>query len=213
MAGMAQLTPKQFAAKIKAKINAIERENLPLKIAAQTVHALRVKRIFHDGLSRGLRPIGRYDTKRELWVADDKLRRAGNHEGKPFGIGRTYKSGKKKGQQIFWRKAGNKTTYFKNYLDLKRKQGFDATVNLRLTNNFQSDFANTSMSRTSDAIPKVNTIKISPNHYLERLDRSENVKKREGFEEKYGKVFNFSSTELKLFKQVFAGEMNKLLSK
>lgn len=191
---MAQLTPAQFAAKLKAKVVAIQRDNLPLKIAANTVHALRVLRIFHEGKNQtGGKITPDYNKSKPLYVPNDKLRRSGGNKGKT-------------GKPI-------KTNYFKSYFDLKRQQGFDPnTVNWRMTNNLQSDYANAQLSKASNAVPKPNTIKINVNHYVERLDREENIEKLSGLKKKYGNVTAFTQAEREMFNTVFAGEMNKLLS-
>lgn len=193
---MAQLTPQAFTEKIKAMTLAIGRDNLPLKIAAQTVHALRVLRIFHRGIDRtGGKINPAYNKGNALYVPNDKLRRSAGNKGK---TGKTIK-----------------TNYFKSYYALKRNQGFDPnTVNLRLTNNLQSDFANVTLSESSDAFPaNAAPIKITPDHYVERLDRQENVNKFKGLSRKYNRPFSFFKPERTLFEQIYIKEMNKILSK
>ena len=114
---MAKLTTKQYVAKLRKQMKLLA-QGEPLRIAALTVHAMRIERIFDTGtVARG------YNKTKELWVADKDLRSAGNHRGK----------------------TGNpiKTTYFKSYFDLKGRQGFNnSKVNFRLTNDLQMDFAN-----------------------------------------------------------------------
>lgn len=185
---MAQLTPQAFADRLRAKANALAKENKPLKIAAQTVHALRVQRIFHTGIDGAS-----YNTTKELWASDKSLRRKGTHRGK---------TGKP-----------TKTSYFKSYYDLKRNQGFNPNVvNLRMTNNLQSDFANQNLSPSTDAPPMNSApIMVSVNHYVERLARAENVKKWKKLTRKYGKFGAFTKEERAVFHRVFNAEMNELL--
>ena len=80
-----------------------------------------------------------------------------------------------------------------------------------MTNNFQSDYANAPLVKGSTAISKPTPFKVSINKYVVKLSRDENVKKLEGFESKYGKVFNFTSDERKKFFAVYNDEASKIL--
>lgn len=180
-------------------------------MAAQTIHALRIRRIFHEGVDGwGLR-IGTYDNTKELWVSDKQLRRAGTHEGKPFDSGRKVKSGKNKGNAVMWRRSGNKTSYYKSYKALKQQQGFNADmVNLRMTNNLQSEFANKNIPSGSDGVPSNATPeRVSANLYVERVD---NLEKLKGIESKYGNVFGFTKGERTKFLEVYNFEATKILT-
>ena len=207
---MAELNTRQFAEKIRAKAQLLAKDNYPLKMAAQTIHALRIRRIFHEGVDAWGLGIGTYNDTKELWVSDKQLRRRGTHEGKPFDSGRKLKSGKNKGNAVMWRRAGNKTSYYKSYKALKEQQGFDASkVNLRMTNNLQSEFANTNIPSGSDGVPKnAKPEQVTVNLYVERID---NVKKMEGLEKKYGNVFGFTKGERKQFMEVYNFEATKIL--
>ena len=185
---MAELTVAQFQAKLAAKAAELAKVNLPLKVAAQTVHAFRVKRIFHDGIE------GPQYSKKPIYVSDNQLRRRGPHRGKT-------------GKPI-------KSSYFaEGYYGLKRNQGFDPNViNLRLTNNLQSDFANVSLSPTNDAIPSAaSPIKIDPSLWVERLDRPEDVEKYTYLSKKYRNPFRFTKAERKLFQSMAQQELIRLL--
>lgn len=203
---MAQLTPEQFAAKLREKAKAIAL-NVPLQIAAQSVHADRVIRIFSSGIAGES-----YNKTDALYVYDENLRRKGNHKGKPFDSGKTVKSGKNKGKSITSSKANNKTTYFASYYDLKREQGFNPdVVNLRLQNDLQSDFANSARTNTAGVPPTGEVIKVNNDLYVESLRRDINVKKLEGLVEKYGNFVAFTQKEKDDFQRIYAFEMNKLL--
>lgn len=188
---MAELSAKQFTSKLRDKIQQLSKENLPLKIASQTIHTLRIQRIFHVGLNASAARIGVYDTTRELWVSDDQLRRAGTHRGKT-------------GKRI-------KTSYYPNYKDLKKQQGFrNDRVNLRMTNNLQSDFANVNIPASSDSFPKNSEpVRINPHKYIERV---ENDGKIQGIEAKYGDVFGFTVGEINKFYKVYEFEALKILN-
>ena len=183
---MAQLTPEQFAAKLREKAKAIA-INKPLQDAAQSVHADRVIRIFSDGISGAS-----YNKTNPLYVADKDLRRAGTHKGKT-------------GKQI-------KTTYYPSYYDLKQQQGFDANkVNLRLTNDLQSDFAHSDKTTTTGIPPVGEVIKVNNNLYIESIKRPENITKLNALVEKYGNFVAFTQKEKDDFQRIYAFEMTKLL--
>ena len=189
---MAQLTEAQFVDSIRKKAKLLAKDNLPLKIASQTIHTLRVLRVFHEGLNQNGSSIGTYNTSTEIYAADDQLRKKGTNKGKTD--------------------KPTKTSYYKNYRALKVQQGFNASgVDLRMTNNFQSDYANATLTKGSDKSPKAKPFKANVNTYQEKLSRQENVDKLEGFEKKYGKVFNFTSGERKAFNKVYNFEAKKIL--
>jgi hypothetical protein len=183
---MAQLTPKQFVKELE-KRSKLLKKNLPLQIAAQSVHALRVNRVFHEGLDSNNSQIGNYATSPEVWIENDYHRRGGNNGGK---------SGRAK-----------KTSYYKSYAAFKKSQGFGSNIVLRQTNRLQSDFANRQISPNSDGLPKSKPIKVNNNKYIERIT-SENVDKIKGREH----VFNFSAKEKKLFNKVFNETAVKILN-
>lgn len=187
---MAQLTEAQFVDSIRKKAKLLAKDNLPLKIAAQTIHSLRINRIFHVGLNATAGKIGTYNSTNELWASDDQLRRAGTHRGKT-------------GKPI-------KTSYYKSYKELKAQQGFrNDRVNLRMTNNLQSEFANINISESNNSAPKnALPVKVNVNKYIERVD---NLDKLRGIEAKYGDVFGFTKGERKKFYKVYNFEAKKIL--
>ena len=187
---MAELTAEQFTRRLKEKAKLLSKENLPLKIAAQTIHTLRVNRIFHVGLNSSAGKIGTYNSTNELYASDDQLRRAGTHRGKT-------------GKSI-------KTSYYKSYKELKAQQGFrNDRVNLRMTNDLQSEFANINISKGNDSAHKNSApIKINPNRYIERVN---NLDKLRGIEAKYGDVFGFTKGEITKFYKTYNFEAKKIL--
>lgn len=183
---MAELTPKQFAAEIKKRANLLKAQNKPLQIAAQTAHALRVKRIFHDGLDSNNSSIGSYSTSPEVWIDNDYHRRGGNKG----------KSGRAK-----------KTSYYKSYADFKKSQGFGSNIVLRQTNRLQSDFANRQISPNSDGLPNSKPIRVTKDRYIERIT-SENEDKIKGREN----IFNFTNKEKAVFNRVYNATATKILN-
>lgn len=185
---MAKLTPKQYIATLKKRANQLAKLNQPLQIAAQTVHALRVNRIFHEGKDSSGGSIGSYATSPEVWIPNDYHRRGGNNGGK---TGRAVK-----------------TSYYKSYAAFKRSQGFGSNIVLRQTNRLQSDFANRQISTNSDNLPSnTKPIKVNTNRYIERIT-SENVDKIKGREH----VFNFTKKEINTFNKVYEDVATKILN-
>ena len=190
---MATLTLKQYKAKIKRQNRELLKKNLPLQIAAQTTHALITNRIFHEGRKTDGSATGSYDTKQEMWVENDQLRKAGTNRGK----------------------TGNPitTSYYKSYKALKSQQGFNANVvNLRMKNELQSDFANAPISQNSDSMPKVKTIKISPQEYQIQVRKKINRDKMEGQTERFGTIFMHTEDEKKKFHEIVQKELIKFLN-
>lgn len=184
---MAELKPEAFVKELRKRAELLKKQNKPLQIAAQTTHALRVNRIFHEGQDSNNSSIGSYKTSPEVWIPNDYHRRGGNNGGK---------TGRAK-----------KTSYYQSYAAFKRSQGFGSNIVLRQTNRLQSDFANRQVSENSDAIPNGKPIKVNVNRYIERIT-SENAPKIEGRE----RIFNFSKKEVETFNRVYNETAIKILN-
>lgn len=183
---MAKLTTKQYVAKLRKQMKLLA-QGEPLRIAATTVHAMRIKRIFDTGsVAKG------YNRTQELWVADKDLRKAGSHRGKT-------------GKPI-------KTTYFKSYYDLKGQQGFNnSKVNFRLTNDLQMDFANASQNPATGKASSGKPIKVNNLLYVEALRRPKNQDKLDGLKKRFGDFTVFYPKEKSEFLKVIEHETFKLL--
>ena len=189
---MSELTTDQWVAQLHKVTEKLSKENLPLKKAATTTEAFRVVRVFQDGKNQNGAGIGTYNTTTEIWASNDQLRKKGTNKGK---------TGKP-----------TKSSYYKNYKSLVAQQGLDSSgVHLRMTNNFQSDYANAPLAKGSNGVPKPKPFRVNVNTYVVKLSRQENVDKLRGFESKYGKVFDFSNDERKLFNKVYNFEANQIL--
>lgn len=182
---MAELTPEQYSAKLRQQAK-ILRELKPLQVAAQTVHAMRVERIFDTP------GVGGSYSRKPIYVSDKSLRRAGPHKGK---TGKTIKS-----------------SYFKDgYYGLKKNQGFDPNVvNMRLTNDLQSDFANSQKTNGTGAPPAGKVIKVNNGLYIEALRRPKNVEKLKGNIKRFGNFIAFTKAERDEFHRIIAIEFKKL---
>ena len=180
------MTVQDHIAKMQAGLKALD-QGKPLAIAAQTVHALRVVRIF-DKEGTG----GTYNKTRPLYVADKNLRRAGSHRGKT-------------GKPI-------KTTAFPSYYALKRQQGFNPDiVNMRLTNDLQSDFANAPQTNGTNT-PVGPLTEINKNLYVEDVKRPNNIVKLKSGIKKYGDFTKFTKSERAKFAQIVQFEFMKVLN-
>lgn len=178
------MTAAEHIAKLKAQVKALE-TNKPFAIAVQTVHALRVKRIFDDGI-----PNAAY-SKKPIHVENTQLRRTNK--------GKTGKA--------------EKTSYFAGgYYELKKTQGFNPDkVNLRLTNDLQSDFANAQMTSGAGAPPAGKAIRVNDYIFVEAIRRPNNVKKLRANIKRYGDFTRFTPQERTTFANVLTVEFNKML--
>jgi len=178
------MTAQEHVAKLQKQVQAIA-ANKPFAIAVQSVHALRVLRIFDKGIEGAS-----YNKDKEIWVENTQLRRTNSG-----------KSGR-----------ASKVSYFKSYYDLKANQKFDPNkVNLRLTNDLQSDFANAQMTNGTGRPPVGKAIKVNDYIYVEALRRSNNVKKLRQNIKRYGDFTRFTAEERSKFANVLTSETNKLL--
>lgn len=163
-----------------------------MELAVRSAHAEMTTRIFSKGELTAGGKIGSYDDTKPLYVEDSKLRKSGTHKGKT-------------GKSI-------KTSYYKSYKALRQQQGAEsAFVNVRFTNDLQSDFANADLSSTSNALatPKPQLVRADAKEivYQVSLKRALNIKKKEGLEDKYGEIFAPSEKEKQTFYTVLRKEV------
>lgn len=184
------MTIDQYIASLDAKTAKLKTGEA-LGRAATGVHAAMTVRIFENGENANGGKIGSYDSKNELWANPDKLPKSPAPRSKP-GSNRKAK----------------KTVYYSSYKALRdgmgRESGF---VNLRLNNDLQSDFANSSVSASSDELAKPTPKKVDSNTFIVALNRSENIEKKNGLEKKYGKIFATTKQEKELFKTSLEKEL------
>lgn len=174
------MTATEFAHQLRQAALEIQ-AGKALQRAAQSVHADRVVRIF-DSPGVG----GSYNKTNPVYVKNSQLRRTNKG-----------KSGKAKD-----------TSYFKSYYDLKQEQGFDAdTVNLRLTNDLQMDFANSKIDSGTGAVDVGNVIKESELLYVEKIRSSENMKKLKSNIKKFGNFLEFTPEETNKFNTILEAEL------
>lgn len=183
---MAQLSPTQFADSIRNLAQEVGGElgGVALQKAAQTVHAMQVNRIFSEGINGAS-----YSTKGPIYVDDTELRRKANN-----GKGRA-----------------QKTSRFDSYRALKIDQMGTDTVNLRLTNDLQMDFANSSTDVGQGAPVAGPVTKVSNSLVTVELRRSENVRKWFSLKRRFGNFDEFTNDEQSTFFTVLNLELTQLL--
>lgn len=169
-------------------VNILETKGNPFEIAVRDTVQKQAKRIFQDGLASDGNKIGTYESTKPIYVSDNAAPKRVNHKGKK---GKTIKSGYYESYKAF-RAAMNRESSF---------------VNIRLTNDLQSDFSNVELSKTSNTIAKAKPIQLTSRHYITMLKREENVRKKEGLEIKYGKIFDLTKEEKNNLREVAIFEL------
>lgn len=206
------MSPLEYAMKLDRLIQSLQTENLPFKKAVQTVHALRMERIFTRGEARDGRIIGKYSTKpiyinpREVgfsFQTKGKTRSTIKNVADIRGTGKIHKIRLKAGG------SARATRYFaKGYKEFRQfiNRPVDR-VNLGLTYDMRLDLSN-SKSINKPGMPD----KISPFEYQERFKREPNALKAEGaFVHFKRNIFGFQPKEKKKFKEILQFEMARFL--
>ncbi len=167
------------------------RSGKPLLIAVRSTMAEMAVRIYEDGQNSTGGDIGQYNSKDEIYVNPNTLPKKVAPRGKP-GSSRNVKS--------------RKTVYFKSYKALRDEQGRESGfVNIRLTNDLQSDWANAEIKDGVTSNPK--PIEISKHEYHITLKRDVNVMKRRGLESRFGPIFKLTKDEEKFYFNILNKEL------
>ena len=187
------MTNEEYIKKLECTQKIIA-ENRPLAIAASSIHAIRIERIFTDGRNTSGGQIGKYDTKRPMYI--NPLSAAGDTEGLNPPTGKT---GRTKFESTG---QPHKTTYVNNYKEYRNRIGKRIdTVNLTLYGDLRSNFSNNSRAT-----------KVSDNEYITGLDDA-NSKKAKGLTEKYGEFLKHSQEEIDKFYEIVGDEIKNEISK
>jgi len=175
------LTTEQYIEQLKLTATKLQ-SGKALQVAAQNVHADRVERIFDKGtVARG------YNSTKEVWI-ENKFVTGGRNNGK---------TGK-----------ATKTSYFKSYKDYKGAIGFNNSyVNFRVTNDLQSDFANSQVSSGTGKPDAGEVIKVNNSLFVEKLRSQENIDKLEGNIKRFGNFVAFTSGERTKFNNILKQEL------
>lgn len=186
------MSPLEYNRKLDRIISLIETENKPFKKAVQSVHALRITRIFDNGEKSDGGKIGSYSTK-PIYV-----------NAKRYGFSF---AGQGKNQARRSKASPRKTKYFADGYKgfrtfVKRPVNF---INLGLTYDLRFDLSNSSSKRVN--MPD----KISAHEYQERLKRQHNVEKVDGIENRFGNIFGFQQKERDDFGRILQVELTNLM--
>lgn len=185
------MNTEQFIEKQKRIVREIVNKDLPLQRAAASTLRKQATRIFVDGNNSSATPIGKYNATTPLYVNPKTTGGATSKLGAPKG---------KTGQSKFKDGTPHKTVWVESYKVLKGKIGQkNDTVRLVLSGDLRSDFS-TSQLR-----------KIGVHEYESGVKREANIKKAQGAEEKYGKIFSSTTAEVQNFFEVAAKEYNLIL--
>lgn len=184
------MTIDDFIAKQKRRIEAMQKTDGPLFLAASSTHAMMVDRVFKEGKAADGSAIGKYDTVREMWINPNnpnmprKFQAKGKHGDSTFSDGRPHKTG-----------------YFQNYKAFRQQQtGKAETVNLDLMGRLKSDFSN--------AIEKDNN-----NTWVARIKAPENQKKAIGNQHRFGKmIFGLTQEEREHFTLIAQQEFTRVFN-
>lgn len=183
------MTWQEKLAKLRKQLDSLKSSEA-LQIAAQDTHVKMTERIFINGKNSSNGDIGNYDTKNELYVNPNKSPKGFPTKGKPNekGIARSK----------FSDGTPHKTGYFKSYSDYRSTIGREtSSVNLVLSGDLQSDFGK--------ALVKITDLK-----YASTL-RGDNIKKKEGNEERFGEIFKLTEEEKNNFIDVLEFETKRIL--
>jgi hypothetical protein len=164
-------------------VHILDTKGNPFEIAVRDTVQQQAKRIFQEGLKSDGTKIGTYESTKPIYVSDNAAPKKVNHKGK---TGKTIKYG-----------------YYESYKAFREAMGRESSfVNLRLTNDLQSDFSNVELSKTSNAVAKAKPIQLTSRHFITMLKREENKKKKDGFDVKYGKIFDLTIDEKKNLEKI-----------
>ncbi len=187
------ITAKQLVAKF-AEVQGIIDTGRIVEIGARDSMTQSVVRIFERGLKADSSSIGKYSTK-PSYFSPANTPKDTNHKGK---TGNRIKTG----------------YYAEGYAELRRQQGRESNfVNLRFTNELQSDYANSGVSRTSGALARATPIPAGNNKFLITLNKQVNIDKKDGLESKYGNIFDLTNSERQLFLDSQEFNLDKELNK
>lgn len=196
---MSSISVEEFKKRLERAAENLKKDNTPFKLATYTAVAVQAKRIFTDGRNTDGRQF-QYNSTTPLYL-DPSTTFNGSKLGTPIGkTGKSvFESGKKKGQP-------HKTVYVKSYKDYREKIVREAEfVNWELSGDLKLDFENPQGSTPTP-------IKVSENEYISGLKRDDSIKKREGLESRYGRIFWLSADEKKLFYDTASFELRRLLT-
>lgn len=191
------MTVEQYIAKLNRQIEAIERNDKALLLAASSVHGKMVTRIFEDGLDSNGNKIGNYSTK-EMLATETQFDKKSKFKqtigktktGKPKPLWLLFPRAKKKGKKAVpvMRISGG----YKTFREMQGKEsGF---VNLRYRGTLRSDFTG-SLSKRGRT-------------YVSGTKNKANTPKIDGAEKRFNAViFRLTKEERNLYNEILRKEL------
>ncbi len=186
------MTTDEFIAKQNARIEAIIRENVPLRLAVNSITSLISNRVWLKGLNSDGAIIGTY-SKDPVYISG-KLSEKTRLPKFPL-KGKTGKSKFKNGNE-------HKSGYFDSYYAFKKKIGRNnkiSTVDLFLTGDLHKDWANGNEARPEPT-------RVNQNEYYQAIDEDNSKKVL-----RYGRVFQPTKDEKDKFFAIIQSELGKAM--
>lgn len=181
--------------RLRRIVDIVDSDDTPIRRAAQAVHAKQTVRIFEDGKSSTGSSIGSYKQNAPVYVNPKLAPKSFAPRGKNGDT--TFKNGKK-----------HKTGYFPSWGKHREAIGREGgKVNLRYSNDLQSDFANATVSKSETKVASPEPTKIETGVYATTLNRQVNIDKKKGLEAKYGDVFKLTEGERSFYIDVLDKEL------
>lgn len=205
---MKPMSPVEYAAFNRRKIEELRTRNKPFELAVLTSVAEVTKRAFSKA-QNNLGQSFKYNSTDPIYVSD--LNSPVNLSKKGKTGQDTFQSGSKKGQK-------HVTTYFESYLAFRKAVGAgeDAkgvakeNVNWQLKNELRGDYGNSPKTTPPEKLKPA--VKIDVNHYVTQLSKPENIKKYGGLVKRYGDFLKLSQAEEQEFYRINESELGKFLS-
>lgn len=211
------ISPEQFADQLRRAIEIIKENDPPLRIASYDTLGKQSLRIFTEGKNSSGGAIGQYNSTEPLYLNPKTSEGSFKVGGKPNDKGK--RSRKKVSVQKFAgfsknslkdvgkkTKVDRKTRWFASYKDYRaeigRESGF---VNLDLGGELKLD-----MENPQSGVPT--PTKVNEHEYIVQLKRQLSIKKVEGQEDRYGKIFNLTQSEKDNFFTRANFELKKILA-
>lgn len=182
------ITIQDFINKQQRRLEILKNSDEAVFLAASTVHAAQVERIFTEGVASNNAKIGSYDTTDPLYVNPKDAPKKFTGQGK-YGD-KKHKDG-----------AAYKTRYFSSYAAFRQNQGRKTdTVNLDLFGRLKTEYENGLQRGESGA-------------FVSRLTTKESQQKAIGNQYKFKKgIFSLTQDERDLYTDTLAKELNRLLN-
>lgn len=182
------MTIEQYIEKLGRQIKVLEDTDEANYLAASSVHAMQVERIFTDGIASNGTKIGSYSTK-DIYINPNSPN-----------VGSKFPPEGKTGKKVHKNGEPYKTKYFAGYRAFRANQGRDSnTVNLDNIGRLKSEYEN-SLKRDND------------NSYTSEIRSQENIDKAVGNQTRFNKtIFGLTNEEAETYTEILTNQLNTKL--